>query len=649
MATELGKAYVQILPSAKGIKGAITKELNGESASAGKSAGEAIGGNLIGVVKKLIVAAGIGKIISDSLNAGGALQQSFGGIETLYGEAADAAKAYAKEAASAGISANDYAEQAVSFGASLKAAFGGDMVAAAEAANTAILDMADNSAKMGTDITAIQTAYQGFAKQNYTMLDNLKLGYGGTKTEMERLLKDATKLSGIEYNIDNLGDVYEAIHVIQEDLGLTGVAAQEASETFSGSSAAMKAAWTNLLADLSLGNDITDSFNTLAKSVGNFVFNNLLPMVGNIFAQIPSLLVTSINEGLPMLLEGFMNLIDNILTTLEGADFFTSGGEILNKLQNGIIAKLPELTARFGELITRVIALIQTKLPEFISKGGEFVINMANGLLQKLPTLITNLGTLLNNALSAIMQRYPEFASKGMDFVSKLARGVLNNLPAILSAIGRVIGSLLRTLASNMPQLMQKGFELISRLVSGIIRAIPQVLSAIGGMIVEMGKKFSPDTFLQAGRDMILGLARGIGGAVSSAVSAAVDAAKNILGSVKGFFGIASPSKVMANQVGKWIPAGIAEGIKNNMRPLDSAMNDLVSDTVLEANNGLNSALNSSNVNVEANSGNSALGAKLDAMIYLMQQYYPDMAKGADVDGNALVSAINKGLGVMAL
>lgn len=625
MATELGKAYVQILPSAKGIKGEITKQLNGESTSAGKSAGEAIGGNLIGVVKKLIVAAGIGKIISDSLNAGGALQQSFGGLETLYGEAADAAKAYAKEAASAGISANDYAEQAVSFGASLKAAFGGDMVAAAEAANTAILDMADNSAKMGTDITAIQTAYQGFAKQNYTMLDNLKLGYGGTKTEMERLLKDATKLSGIEYNIDNLGDVYEAIHVIQEDLGLTGVAAQEASETFSGSAAAMKAAWTNLLADLSLGNDISQSFNSLVTAGLNFLTKNLLPMVGSIIGQIPNLISNVLMVGVPQVIEAFKNL-------------FTS-----------VVNNAPQYLSNFENLFNQIFTLIQSKAPEFLKQGGDMVIDMANGLLQKLPELITNVGALLNNALSAIMQRYPEFAQKGFEFVSRLAKGILNNLPAILSAIGSVIGNLLRTLASNAPQMLQKGWELIGKLASGIIRAIPQVLSAIVGMIVEMGKKFSPEQFAQAGRDMILGLARGIGGAVSSAVSAAVDAAKSILGSVKGFFGIASPSKVMASQVGKWIPAGIAEGIKNNMRPLDSAMNDLVSDTVLEANNGLNSALNSSNVNVEANSGNSALGAKLDTMIYLMQQYYPDMAKGADVDGNALVSAINKGLGVMAL
>ncbi len=173
---DLGKAYVQIIPSADGLSGSISNVLNKESTSAGESAGSNLGAKLVSTLKTAIAAAGIGKTITAALNAGGALQQSFGGIETIYGDAADSMKQFASEAASAGISANTYAEQAVSFGASLKQAFGDDIQGAAEAANQAILDMADNSAKMGTDITAVQNAYQGFAKQNYTMLDNLKLG-----------------------------------------------------------------------------------------------------------------------------------------------------------------------------------------------------------------------------------------------------------------------------------------------------------------------------------------------------------------------------------------------------------------------------------------------------------------------------------------
>ena len=228
----LGTAYIQIVPSAQGISGKISGLLGGEVSVAGQAAGASLGRSMVGALTGVIAAAGIGTILKNALNAGGDLQQSFGGLDTIYGEAAEAAKKYSEEAVKAGIASNTYAEQAVSFGASLKQAYGGDTIKAVEAANTAILDMADNSAKMGTDIMSVQNAYQGFAKQNYTMLDNLKLGYGGTKTEMERLLVDAEKLSGIHYDISNLGDVYSAIHVIQDDLGLTGVAAQEASETF---------------------------------------------------------------------------------------------------------------------------------------------------------------------------------------------------------------------------------------------------------------------------------------------------------------------------------------------------------------------------------------------------------------------------------
>ena len=247
--SELGNAYVQIIPSMRGIKGNLEKELGDASESAGKSSGSRFGQAL--KTAAIGAAAGIGVAMKAAVDAGADLQQSFGGLETIYGDAAEQAKIFAAQASTMGVSANDYAEQAVSFGAALKMAFGGDTTKAVEAANTAIMDMTGNAAKMGTPLESIQNAYQGFAKGNYNMLDNLKLGYGGTKEEMERLLADAQKISGVEYKLDNLGDVYDAIHVIQGELGLTGVAAEEASTTFSGSLGAMKAAATNVLATIS--------------------------------------------------------------------------------------------------------------------------------------------------------------------------------------------------------------------------------------------------------------------------------------------------------------------------------------------------------------------------------------------------------------
>ena len=339
--TEVARATVTIVPNMKGSQATIAKELGASTESAGEKAGSLFGKNLIGTVKKVLAVVSVGKLIGDSLNAGADLQQSFGGLETLYGDAASAAKEYAYEAASAGISANDYAEQAVSFGASLKAAFGGDTAKAAEAANTAIMDMADNAAKMGTPLEQIQTAYQGFAKGQYNLLDNLKIGYGGTKEEMQRLLSDASKLSGQEYDISNLGDVYDAIHVIQEDLGLTGVAADEAATTFSGSFGAMKAAAQNVLANLALGENITADLKNLGASVKTFVVGNVMPMVANIAKQAPAVLAqipTFIADMAPDFIAGAADIVSNLVTGLiDNIPTFIAGvGTLLQSLWTGI-------------------------------------------------------------------------------------------------------------------------------------------------------------------------------------------------------------------------------------------------------------------------------------------------------------------------
>ena len=340
--TSIGKAYVQIVPTAKGIQGDMENLLSNGAESSGVSAGKAFGGKLLGTLGKIGIAAGVAKIFKDSIDAGANLQQSYGGLDTIYGDASEAAKEYAEQAYKAGISANDYAEQAVSFGASLKQAFGGDTSKAVEAANTAIMDMTDNAAKMGTPIENIQNAYQGFAKQNYTMLDNLKLGYGGTKEEMERLLSDAQKLSGQEYDISTLGDVYDAIHVIQEDLGLTGVAAQEASETFSGSFQAMQSAATNLLGKLSLGEDVSAELQNLGSTVITFVTGNLLPMISNVVQQIPTViaalpgfLAEAIPQAIPVIADMVAGLAQGVIDNIP---VFVSGiGQLLVAAWNAIM------------------------------------------------------------------------------------------------------------------------------------------------------------------------------------------------------------------------------------------------------------------------------------------------------------------------
>ena len=297
MATELGKAYVQIIPSAKGISGMIQKEMGGEVASAGVSAGESLGSKMMGAVSGVIAAAGIGKAIGASINEGAALQQSLGGVETLFKDSADKVKGFANEAyKTTGLSANAYMENVTGFSASLLQSLGGDTNKAAETANMAMIDMSDNANKMGTSMESIQLAYQGFAKQNYTMLDNLKLGYGGTKQEMQRLLADAEKLTGVKYDINNLSDVYSAIHAIQENLDITGTTAREAATTFTGSFKAMKAAAQNVLGKIAIGENVTPALQSLLETTKTFLFGNFLPMIGNILSGLGVVLTEGVSS-----------------------------------------------------------------------------------------------------------------------------------------------------------------------------------------------------------------------------------------------------------------------------------------------------------------------------------------------------------------
>jgi pblA len=297
VATEIAQAYVQLIPSARGITGKIQSILDPEASAAGQSAGQSLGSSLVGVMTKVITAAGIGKAFSAAISEGAALQQSLGGIETLFKGSADKVKGYANEAyKTTGLSANAYMENVTGFSASLLQSLGGDTNKAAETANMAMIDMSDNANKMGTSMGSIQLAYQGFAKQNYTMLDNLKLGYGGTKQEMERLLKDAEKLTGVKYDINNLSDVYNAIHAIQENLDITGTTAKEAASTFSGSFESMKAAAQNVLGKLALGENILPSLHALLKTTSTFLFDNFLPMVGNIFSGLGLVLTEGISQ-----------------------------------------------------------------------------------------------------------------------------------------------------------------------------------------------------------------------------------------------------------------------------------------------------------------------------------------------------------------
>ena len=410
----VGTAYVQIVPSAKGIGGSISSMLSGEATSAGTAAGGSIAGAIKGVLLKAGIGIAITKGIKASMSEGAALQQSYlGGLDTLYGEAAEAARNYAREAAAAGISMNSYSEQAVSFGAALKNAYGGDTYKAMEAANTAILDMADNSAKMGTDIESVQMAYQGFAKQNYTMLDNLKLGYGGTKTEMQRLLEDAEKLTGVKYDINNLGDVYDAIHVIQGDLGLTGVAADEAATTFSGSLNAMKASAQNFFGSLALGENVSASLSQLMTSASTFFFGNFIPMLGTIIKSLPGAIWTFMSQGVPMLLSNLLKLVTSVASSVQSLASNISGA--------------------------KVAAWASTMIPKILSAAASVVGKFALGLLKNLPkiviavgkiglAIVRGLGSALWGKVTAAANGIKERFLRPIENLRDRVRGIINKI-----------------------------------------------------------------------------------------------------------------------------------------------------------------------------------------------------------------------------
>ena len=427
---EIGKAWVNIVPKAEGIEKNMQSLLGGPATSAGESAGKSAGSGLVSGLKKTVSVVAVGKVIKDAFDAGGAIQQSFGGLVTIYDDAAAGAKNYAMAAAQAGISANSYAEQAVSFGAALKSAYDGDTTAAMEAANTAILDMADNAAKMGTPLESIQQAYQGFARGQYTLLDNLKLGYGGTKTEMERLLAYAQKLTGVKYNIDNLGDVYDAIHVIQTELGLTGVAAEEAKTTLLGSAGAMKASWENLLAAMMTGEGMDEAMENITESTGYFI-ENVMVMFDSLAEQAPDLIL------------GFLDIL------IENAPELVAGGiEMMAQLAIGLIEAIPDVIAKIPEIFMAVVE--EFKAHDWKSIGIDILSEVWSGLIELWDSVASWFGEKVDSLRgTAYIDVYTidhgtttnesGFSHSAGHFATGLDRVPYDNFPAILHADEMVV------------------------------------------------------------------------------------------------------------------------------------------------------------------------------------------------------------------
>lgn len=583
-------------------------------------------------------------------------------------------------------------------------------------------------------------------------LTQSKLGYGGTKSEMERLLADATELSGVEYNLDNLGDVYSAIHVIQEDLGLTGVAAEEASTTFTGSMGAMQAAAQNLMANLALGEDISSSLDVLGQTVQTFLFNNLFPMIGNIVSAVPELLsglssmliqslnmvsnnadeivqqgieivtalVSAIVEAAPYLVEAAFSLITSLGQAFMEADWATIGNNLINELRSSIDLAAGEILGTDGNLISSLMNGITTNLPMLLESAAEIITELANGFLVNAPMMITTAGelittfvngfltngtslltvgtsmisniiqgittnlpniiasaqTVFTNFLNAITQNLPGLLTAGVGFISTIVNGILSNLPTLITGALQVIttfvGFLLQnlptileagaslilelvngiisnlpeivsaategimqyisTIGSMLPDVLKKGIEIIGELVAGLIKAIPDIIAAIPQIIAGITETLMEFDWLGIGSDIITGIANGITNAGSSILNALWDSVNAAIEWVKKKLHIESPSKYMADVIGKNMALGIGVGFEDNMPETELA------NTVMRTTNAMETA-------IDDGVGGNGLGISYEAIYQAIKEGAEAAELALYIDGREATRTL-KSLGV---
>lgn len=476
--------------------------------------------------------------------------------------------------------------------------------------------------------------------------------YGGTKTEMQRLLADATKLSGVEYDISNLGDVYDAIHVIQEDLGLTGVAAAEAEGTFTGSMGAMKASAENLLANLALGNSIEADLQALMGNAEAFIMKNLVPMVSNILNALPELLsgvgsmliqalnlvsnnsgaivqqgidivvslVKAIVQAAPYLVEAAVNLVAELGKALLTTDWVAVGTDLINSLKESMALASGEIFGSDTSIIDSVLNSITSGLPSLLDKGIEIISNLVNGILSSLPSLITTAGQLITTFASFLMQNFPTIMQKGAELILNLVNGIISNLPQIAASVVQVIGSFAATILSNLPTILAQGILIIGKLAAGLIQAIPKVVLAIPQIIKTIIDTFSAFDWASIGKNILEGIKNGILGAVSAVVDAAKEAASAVWDAIKGFFDIGSPSKLMA-YAGEMIDTGLANGIVGNQSLVDKAVDSLNSE-----------AMGAFGVSANFGEIETRQDDRIDELLDLLGNYLPTIASGENMN-----------------
>lgn len=647
--------------------GKSASELGEEAAKSGRQAQEASGGYTVfkNVLANLASSA-IGAAVNGLKNLGSAVlnvgkqaieaysqnEQLVGGVQTLFKDSAGIVQDYANNAyKAAGMSANEYMDTVTGFTASLIQSLGGDTKAAAELGNTAVQDMSDNANKMGTDIGSIQQTYQSLARGNYAMLDNLKLGYGGTKAEMERLMSDAEKLTGEHYTIGDFGDTVKAIHAVQTQMGITGTTAKEASTTIEGSMNAMKASWQNLLAGMSdsganmdgLIANLVDSVNTFAGNIMpriaplingmvtaavqllpqavNMITSQLLPLIT---AQIPSIVsglsqvVQAIVAALPQIMSALTaalpQIVQALLTLLP--QLIDAGMQMLTSLIQGITEALPTLIGMLPTIVQQVASVVLANLPLIIQAGVQMLIALTNGLVEALPQLIQMLPGIVMQITDVLLNNLPLLVTAGIQILIALIQGITQAIPQLIAMLPQIVVKIVRTLSAHLPEILSTGLQMMVQLAAGIVRGIGNAVSGARNVVSSIvgALRQAPSMVLDIGTNIVSGLWQGIqnsAGWLREKVSGWVH---GIMQDIKGFFGIHSPSRLMRDEVGKYLAEGIGVGFEDEMGAVSKQMQDAMPSTdafaqtydlgsvsaAQQASNGYGSQSNLINALVEA-------------------------------------------------
>lgn len=607
--------------------------------------GEKIKNGLAAVGKAAVVgvtaaATAIGTIGTKAIQAYADYEQLVGGVETLFGAGGQSVEEYAasvgksvdevkrayndlitaqegvmEDAANAyktaGMSANEYMETVTSFAAALSANLGGDTMAAAEYARVAVTDMADNANKMGSSMESIQNAYQGFAKQNYSMLDNLKLGYGGTAAEMYRLLSNAKEIDetfDAVFSLDekghleaNYSDIVQAIHIVQTEMGITGTTAKEAASTIQGSFGMVKAAWQNLVTGLA------DPDQNLGTLVGNFTDsivvagNNLIPRIQELLpriveaittlmvtvsTQLPGILgsvLPSLIEGASNLVTGLMSALPEILTVLGDIaptaigilvpaivellpEIIQTGIDVVISLVQGISETLPELIPAATEAIIKIAETLTDpgNLGNLVDAALEIILALADGIIDAVPRLLEVAPKIITNLITALIENFPKIIESGVKLVMSLVDGLIKSIPQLTAAVPKLIIGIVQGILDNLPQIIMSGPKIIMALIEGLISAIPDLVLAVPTLIKSIVDTFLNYDWGSIGRNIVSGIKNGVLNTWNGLKSGVGTAVNGLVGGVESILGIASPSKVFA-RIGGYMAEGLGQGFDREM------------------------------------------------------------------------------------